>query len=1745
MHLIKDLINLPEIKTVIQLSDLQDERLKRFLSQSFVLTQEVTFGLTHLLESLSKDEGKGCFIQGNFGSGKSHFLTVVSLLLSHAESWDPLIKQNPNFDGFRKELAQKKFITLTISLVEHSSKENLEEIVVKELSGGFHQLSLSPLAGKGSRKETFKTAREEIEKAGIDGLVILIDELSEFLRSKPDSRQFNEDIRFLQFLGEAASPFPLWVIATIQERIEETGEITQEVFNKIKDRYPLRFSLGSSHIEELVSARLVEKKPEIQDLLVDLFKQIKDAFPTLPFSQDVFLNLYPVHPSTIRLLDNLKTLFSQQRGVVDFIHYQIRGDTSRKIEGMLTLPLNSLLTPDAIFDHFRYRIKEMMETNPFHDIVFKFYEDEMEKLFPQENERQLAYRLIKILILLAVTPIKKRHPVREIAEMVVHKVTDLESGINYRYLRGILDHLYKEGSYLALEKGKDELDDYFFIDLKADINILVKKKIEYIKGSLFEEERRLFEQLIPLLEDPFLPLGNFYRERQSKRALKWQHTMREGYILLTQIDELPLDTIETLRWELLKTEYDFCVILGTTYQARKQETYLKDTLLPQLRKVLPHSFLFWLPAKIQDDSPLRHYLAHILLMDKYREDETEMGRRVRKHLQGILEAEKKVIKEVFTKAYFEGAVYTEKGEEEVSLQQMRHVPFEQLLGELVPEVLNRRYPKHTDIYPSAEVLTKSNMQDVVDLFLRTGEIKVDRRSQYGLVNTIEGFMEPMGLIKKTPSGYLLIVDPRKSAIVHHLLSFIPEDKILLDELYWHLRKGDYGLSRTQFDLLFLSSLFSGQLIPFSKGRRKGLDQITAYSFPSIDQVGKGEVLSLPLQRSLLDLPFLHPKIRKGEFSYALQEEAWNYLKAQGNEWREEIEDVRLCLEKYSEYRALSHLDQKGIKKDLEKVSRLLDEIKVSYPSREGLARFLEAYSQDEGWERSLERIKRLRGFFEHNLERYLFIHGYLHDPGLIIPEGKSYQSLRDKREEIEQLLKDTEWIYREGSLERLKEKFEAFHQEYALVYQKEHQQLFKSDRIRALDQVRDAKRYKLLKQLSNLNFISVKNDRIKVDRLLSSILIKSCNEFYVSALHQRPICKCGFKLGDTLEVPPREQIESLINQGVIEYSEALHSPQIQEKVLPFITGLEDVGKKNDAEKLRELINFTVGAGDIEKSIDSLLSLLDSALIDSMNEAMSGKAIVVERNLDELYENLIERNFTRNRLEEIFIEWLEGDEKIDQETYIKVTAVRKSYGTGEEGEKLQGIIEQRFPELSVLAQNMNGKDFNLLIWITRWLNHHTIAFEKMETLFTFATSSLQDEWKSSAEPLIEMGEYLVKNEENLADELIQQVEGEITSSEKRDIFISVLQDNYKEKDYLLMLKNEKTFSFSLKWILGKLLRVIATRTKAVKMKDLSLLMEEEKRTDLFPSFLRKMDMLLCLKEYLELSNALEYLEKYDSERLKTYGDWEKLYLKNLAKLPYLYAASYEKMRYFQCLDELLMREKKKTMGEITTRLEEKFTTFYQSSHPLWLKEKVKRPFFMRDVTRVLADKHMRTFKDSPITFILLDGMRWDLWCYLKEHFIPTLKGNYRLLDEIPLWTHMPSVTQVQMEDLLKGSYDPGDEEVSLMAAEEKASYEERGEESETSECGRKIEIEHFIDEKIHTSRDDLFTIFQEINQHLKTTLEPKMEALPKRSLVFLFSDHGFRDNPKFAFSDKYRESRYTHGGCSLWEVIVPLAVLVKL
>jgi hypothetical protein len=56
------------------------------------------------------------------------------------------------------------------------------------------------IASGGDRRPVWAALQERHPQ----GVVMVLDELSEFLRAKPDRRSLNEDVRLLQFLGRGA-----------------------------------------------------------------------------------------------------------------------------------------------------------------------------------------------------------------------------------------------------------------------------------------------------------------------------------------------------------------------------------------------------------------------------------------------------------------------------------------------------------------------------------------------------------------------------------------------------------------------------------------------------------------------------------------------------------------------------------------------------------------------------------------------------------------------------------------------------------------------------------------------------------------------------------------------------------------------------------------------------------------------------------------------------------------------------------------------------------------------------------------------------------------------------------------------------------------------------------------------------------------------------------------------------------------------------------------------------------------------------------------------------------------------------------------------------------------------------------------------------------------------------------------------------------------------------------------------------
>jgi len=1700
-----DLIEVPEIKTVIQLKDLKEPHLRRMILNSFVVTGEAQDSLERILNSFSQPEGRGVFLKGHFGSGKSHFLSMLSLLLRHAESWAVLREQAPSLEKFQKTLHPRRFLAAEISLIQHRSTEFLEDIFLKEI---FHELSKElgePFEGTESRQGTFAKIRKTMREMGFSGMALLVDELSEFLRSKTDPHAYNEDIRFLQYLGEEASSFPLWVVASLQEWIEETGEINQATFNKIKDRYPLRISLGRSHIEELVSHRLIRHREGSEGHIHEIFQALRSYFPSFPVDQARFSQLYPVHPATITLLDRLKPLFSEQRGIVDFIHYRLKGNAERAIPSFLMRPAQDLLSPAVLFDHFIHRIRETAETQPFVEKVFHYYQDEIPQIFKDPDQQKVALEAVKLLILFAISPVRTKYTARHMAEMVLFRVTDLETNINYQYFRDILDRLAKESSYLAVSSGKDPLDDQFTIDLKADIPGIMRRKIRQTVAEIYPGDRRVFDRLIPLAESPHLPFAGWAELKQQRVSVIWEHTRRHGLILLRQVDEITLAEAENLGEEWKKIEEDFFLIVGTTNGIDRQFDHLRQSLLPVLRQKHPGTFLFWIPAAFQEEEEiwLREALAVALLMDRYGREGSESGQRGKEYLLNFLNGAKKRLGEIFTRAYFSGLLLWDDRQVEVSAY--GYLSQEKFLEDFIPPLLSRRFPRHQRIHPYLEALPPMTLPNLLRDFFATGMLEVSDRTQFGLRAVLDGLLKPMGLIRKKGNQYLLQVDSRHNELAEHFLSFLEKGPLPPEALYWALRKGEYGLLKNQFEVLVLALLFSGNTVACQGTRKRGLEEISRMGLQGITSLGRGEILSEELRLTIPQHPLIPDKFRKGPFTLLSQEELWSQVRARKEAETEALRNLLQRVRWASSFQTFKNLPWASWEQDIKDVLSQWDEVKVSFPSREGLERFLAAAGKEPFFAEKLRRLEEVKAFLDHT-ERVLFVHQYLSDQRLSIPDRPAYHNLPEEKEALLSFFEPDKISISPEAIQGLLQRFQDFREKYIHLYLEEHRRARSGDQFAPYEKLRQSRRYALLSRLNQVEMVSVHHNLSSVDRALTSVLLQQCRGPSPDALQRSPVCSCGFVLGKETSLSPLREMEESLDLGIQETIEALNAPTYQERLLPYLSGLEEVGEKEKASAIRRLLSLAPVRD--ESSFVRLEEALTPLTVQGINEAFRGRVVVVRRDLDQLYEVLIHRKYTLAQIRQIFRQWLK-EEDISEGTFVQFIGKGETGASPLEREGLASFMEKDFPHLLPLLKDLGPGPFQRALLFSLWIEGYGMLPREISSFFPFLQNEAEDR-------------------NNLLVRQLAEAAGALREKDLR-LFAGIVEETEKEEGNLarlwkLLAPQTAGEIFRRETIFPSILRESFERLLASPERE-----EEEAKvpedTGLAgrPSILtvKKKEMGEVLDDYGLLLKMISALKRKEGSPPQDFQKWESLYLQNLSPLSFLAETLPASVQRLKISLPSPVRERLAQAQRMKDSFCESFSKFYRENLPSWETGEKKRPRMIEDLPSLALRKGLR---ETQKIYLLMDGMRWDLWEYLKEKFFGPLGGQIRIAQEGTLWAHLPSSTPRQMEF--------------LKAALEKDSAPGAGLEERVWKVGG-------IDERVHTEKGTPEHLFRNVLQCLELDLAPRLRELPSQSLIIMFSDHGFIENPHFEKGDKYRTPRYTHGGDSPFEIIVPWAVITKI
>ncbi len=194
---------------------------------------------------------------------------------------------------------------------------------------------------------------------------------------------------------------------------------------------------------------------------------------------------------------------------------------------------------------------------------------------------------------------------------------------------------------------------------------------------------------------------------------------------------------------------------------------------------------------------------------------------------------------------------------------------------------------------------------------------------------------------------------------------------------------------------------------------------------------------------------------------------------------------------------------------------------------------------------------------------------------------------------------------------------------------------------------------------------------------------------------------------------------------------------------------------------------------------------------------------------------------------------------------------------------------------------------------------------------------------------------------------------------------------------------------------------------------------------------------------------------------------------------------------------------------------------------------KRPRMLCDLPDWVA-RAARLHGARHTHFLYVSKLRWDLGQLLRTRLEQKLVGKGRIADQTVLWSALPTTTSRQLDVLARGL-----EALRAPVDDEAWSEPVRGRTAETirrTKVGvRDIHKLDIVDTRLEGARNRVMPALVDIAAELADLIGRYVDALPNRSLVAIFGDHGF------AFD---RNGAAISGGASPEEVIVPaLLVLV--
>lgn len=498
-----ELIHFEPIESIVQLRETSQKDYAFSLLDTYVISERMAEVIDEIIiEQLQYSrpaDNKGLLVVGNYGTGKSHLMSVIATIAEVDGSGARI--SNERVSNKAKEIEGKfKVIRSEIG----STTMTLRDYICGEIQDALAEMGVDfefpPMDKVRSNKDSFVEMMGKFHEVYADqGLLLVVDELLDYLRTR-NGQEVILDLGFLRELGEICRFSKFRFIAGVQEMLFDNPkfQFVAEQLRRVKERFD-QVSIVREDIAYVVSQRLLRKDDKQKALIREHLQKFTSLYDKLNERIEEFVSLFPVHPSYLATFE--KVIVAEKRVILKTISSEIK----KLLEQDVPKDKPGLISYDSYWQYIE--ADTSLKSNPdIREVMTKskILQDRIQNAFTKPVYKPVALRIVRALSVNRLTTgdiYSKLGATSEELRDTLFLHVDLpeqEAGFLRSTIETVLKEILKTVSWQYISF--NEANGQYFIDINKDIAVddLIEQKSETLSND--QLDRYYFEVLEQLTD---------------------------------------------------------------------------------------------------------------------------------------------------------------------------------------------------------------------------------------------------------------------------------------------------------------------------------------------------------------------------------------------------------------------------------------------------------------------------------------------------------------------------------------------------------------------------------------------------------------------------------------------------------------------------------------------------------------------------------------------------------------------------------------------------------------------------------------------------------------------------------------------------------------------------------------------------------------------------------------------------------------------------------------------------------------------------------------------------------------------------------------------------------------------------------------------------------------------------------------------------------------------------------------------